>query len=258
MTKTTSFPKLDTPTYTLRLPISKTDIVFRPYLTKEEKLLLMAVESKDPKTVIDSIRQIAINCIVSPVGLDVDSLPMVDLEYLFLNLRAKSKGELLDAKFSCKALVPKENDGSEAVCGNIITLAVRVDQLKVNMPEGYTDVIPITEKIGVKMRLPRYKDSARIMASSSSSETTISPARQAYGMILSSIESVYDDDQIYPVTSENIGELETFIESLTAEQFAKIEAFLETSPSIDYMFDVKCLKCGYDHHIAYKDIASFF
>lgn len=250
-----TFPKIDTPTYTLRLPISKTDIVFRPYLTKEEKLLLMAVESKDPKTVIDAIRQIAINCIVSPAGLDVDTLPMVDLEYLFLNLRAKSKGELLDAKFSCKAIVPKEND-PDAVCGNIITLAVRVDELKVQMPEGYTDVIPITEKIGVKMRLPRYKDSARIMASSSTE--TISPARQAYGMILSSIESVYDDDQIYPVTSENIGELETFIESLTAEQFAKIEAFLETSPSIDYMFDVKCSKCGYDHHIAYKDIASFF
>ena len=214
----------------------------------------MAVESKDPKTVIDAIRQIAINCIVSPTGLDVDTLPMVDLEYLFLNLRAKSKGELLDAKFSCKAIVPKDDD-PEAVCGNIITLAVRVDELKVRIPEGYADVIPITEKIGVKMRLPRYKDASRIM---SSSTTEVSPARQAYGMILSSIESVYDDDQIYPVTSENIGELETFIESLTAEQFAKIEAFLESTPAIDYTFDVKCSKCGYDHHIAYKDIASFF
>jgi hypothetical protein len=252
-----TFPKLDTPTYTLRLPISKTEIVFRPYLTKEEKLLLMAVESKDPKTVVDSIRQIAINCVISPKDLNIDNLPMVDLEYLFLHLRAKSKGELLDAKFSCKAVVPKDED-PDAICGNIITLAVRIDELKVKIPEGYNDVIPITETIGVKMRLPRYKDSARVSMGAVDSTSSSSPARQAFDLIKASIESVYDNDQVFPVTSENIDELDTFIESLTSEQFAKIEKFLETSPSIDYMFDVKCSKCGYDHHIAYKDIASFF
>lgn len=256
-----TFPKIDTPTYTLRLPISKADIVFRPYLTKEEKLLLMAVESKDPKTVIDAIRQIAINCIVSPAGLDVDTLPMVDLEYLFLNLRAKSKGELLDAKFSCKATVPKDDD-PEAVCGNIITLAVRVDELKVQIPEGYADVIPITEKIGVKMRLPRYKDAAAagaLMAAATtaptSDETTFNDSLK---LVMSCIESVYDNDQIYPVTPENFKELEVFIESLTTTQYTKLEDYINSMPAIDYTFDVKCSKCGYDHHIAYKDIASFF
>ena len=190
---------------------------------------------------------------------------MVDLEYLFLHLRAKSKGELLDAKFSCKAVVSKnEEDTAEAICGNIITLAVRIDELAVKVPEGYMDVIPITEKIGVKMRLPRYKDASTagaLMAAATSNpnnESSESTFNDSLKLVMSCIESVYDDDQVYPVTSDNIKELEVFIESLTTTQYNKIEEYINSMPAIDYTFDVKCSKCGYDHHIAYRDIASFF
>ena len=159
-----AFPKLDTPSFQVVLPVSKTQVTFRPYLSKEEKLLLMALETKEPKSILDTIRQIAINCVVLPNNFNVDVIPMVDLEYLFMHLRAKSKGEILEAQFNCKAILP---DTEDIVCNNLLTLTTRIDNLTVSNMENFTSVIPITDKVGVTMRLPRYKDSASTNVSSS-------------------------------------------------------------------------------------------
>lgn len=250
---TSLFPKIDVPTYTVKLPISKTDVIYRPYLTKEEKLLLMALESKDSKTIMQTIRQVAINCVIEPQNLNVDNLPLVDLEYLFLHLRAKSKGEMLESNFMCKNGITDAETGEQKECNTPMLLQTRIDNLTVKNLENYKATIPLTDSIGVTMRLIRYKDSTETVVNE-----TLTQTQKAYAMVLASIESVYDKDQVYQVTKSNIKELEVFLDSLTSEQFKKIEAFFDNAPVIDYTFEVTCPKCSFEHKIHYKDTASFF
>jgi len=244
-----TLPRMDTPTFHVTLPITKTQVTFRPYLTKEEKLLLMAVESKDSKTIMGAIRQIAINCIVSPKDLNVDNLPMVDVDYLFLNLRAKSKSEVLEANFNCRNIP----EGQDTECNNLMQLSVRVDELKADIAPDFTTTIPLNDKIGIVMRLPRYAD-----ISSASTNDNLSSIDKSFQMIKSSIAQIYDGEQVFDVNTAMDKDLEEFIGSLNSEQFKKIERFFDVMPKIDYKFDVTCKKCGFDHHINYKDIASFF
>lgn len=250
-----ALPKLNVPTYTLKLPISKQEIVYRPYLTKEEKLLLMAMESKDSKTIISAITQVASNCIVIPEKFDVEKIPMIDVEYLFLHLRAKSKSEVLEAKFECKH-VP---EGAENHCGNILTFATRVDDLKVEIPENFNPHVPLTDKIGVIMALPKYKDviesAFNVMDAEKSEEESI---EETFRVMKKSIVSIYDGDEIFDVKDSRPEELDEFIDSLTSEQYRKLENFFDNLPKINYKFNVKCSRCSYEHNINFKDIASFF
>lgn len=254
-----ALPKLDVPTYSVTLPITKQTIRYRPYLTKEEKILLMAVESKSPKSIMDAMRQTAINCIVTPEKFDVDSLPMVDLEYLFLHLRAKSKGEVLEAQFSCKNEVNKNAETPDVLepCNAPVTLKTRVDELSVTVPKDFSDIIPLTEKVGVKMRLTRYKDASEIIGKENL-DLNQSALQIAFDVIISSIESIYDENEIYKVDKSNRKDVEEFLGSLNHDQFKKIQDFLENAPKIDYKFQVKCKSCGFDHSLNFKDISSFF
>lgn len=257
-----ALPKIDVPTYNLILPISKTEIVYRPYLTKEEKLLLMALESKEPKSIMGAITQVASNCVLIPKNLDIEKLPMVDIEYLFLNLRAKSKSEILEAKFECKN-VP---EGHEKSCGNILSFNARVDDLKVEVPSEFNTTIPLTDKIGVVMSLPKYKDIMDTLVNSlekvgdRSDDENIDDAilSETFKALKKSIVSIYDGDEVYDVTDSSPQELDEFIDSLNSEQYKKIENFFENIPKINYKFNVKCSRCQFDHAVNFKDIASFF
>ena len=250
-----ALPKLNVPTYNLVLPISKKEIVFRPYLTKEEKLLLMAMESKDSKAIISAIAQVASNCVVIPEKFDIEKIPMIDVEYLFLNLRAKSKSEVLEAKFECKH-VP---EGQENSCGNILTFATRVDNLKVEIPEGFSSKIELTDKIGIIMSLPRYKDVIEsAVGAMEKSEDASAMIEETFKVLKKSIVTIYDENEVYDVVDSRPEELDEFIDSLSAEQYRKIEAFFDNLPKINYRFNVKCPKCQYEHNINFKDIASFF
>ncbi len=256
-----ALPKLNVPTYNLRLPISKQEIVFRPYLTKEEKLLLMAMESKDPKTIISAITQVASNCVVIPEKFDVEKIPMIDIEYLFLHLRAKSKSEVLEAKFECRHVSQEE---SEKHCGNILSFTTRVDELKVEVPDDFNTTIGLTDKIGVVMTLPKYKDviestfSTFNNNSDSDGDNTANIIEETFRVLKKSIVSIYDGDEVYDVADSKPEELDEFIDSLTAEQYKKIESFFDKLPKINYKFNVKCPRCQYEHNINFKDIASFF
>jgi hypothetical protein len=254
-------PKIDVPTYTILLPISKIEVVYRPYLTKEEKLLLMALESKDAKTIISAITQVASNCVIVPEKFDIEKIPMIDIEYLFLNLRAKSKSEVLEAKFECKN-VTEDAETSKKTCGNILTFSVRVDQLKVETPENFTNNISLTDKIGVIMSLPKYKDI--IEATFSSLDENGDPkdekemVENSFKVLKKSINAIYDGDDLYDVLESSSAELDEFIDSLTSDQYMKIQNYFGNLPKINYKFDVKCPKCQFEHDVSFKDIASFF
>jgi hypothetical protein len=235
-------PKIEAPTYTITLPVSKTKLTFRPFLVKEQKILLMAMESQDEETAQTNVRQVLQNCTVSEV--DIDSLPMVDVEYYFLNLRAKSIGEIVETKYKC------ENTVDDKVCNNTLDVKFNALDVDITIPEN-DEVIKLTDHIGVKMRYPNFSVIEKMKNTDSLTDVAFELTREC-------IEYVYDDDAFYYSHETPKQELNDFLESLTKEQFEKIESFVDNLPSIQKTIDVKCSKCGFDHKIVLKDLNSFF
>lgn len=139
-------PKIDVPIYTIKLLSNKKELRFRPFSVKEEKLFLMANESEELDTVVDTIKQILTNCIIDE--FDVESLPMFDLEYLFLNIRARSISEIVDLKYKCNNKVTDES-GEEKTCGNIVEIQLNVLEIEPEKNESHTNKIEITDKLGI-------------------------------------------------------------------------------------------------------------
>ena len=144
-----ALPKIDTPVFEIDLPISNKHVRFRPFLVKEQKNLLMAMEANDAETINNNIRQILNNCTLSE--LDIDEIPIIDVEYYFLQLRARSVGEVVEARYRCNVTTP---DGEE--CGNIMKGDVNI--LNINLEDGVKpdDIIKLTDSLSVKMKYPQF------------------------------------------------------------------------------------------------------
>jgi hypothetical protein len=236
-------PKIDVPTYEIELPLSKKKIKFRPFLVKEQRNLLMAMESNDTDTVHNSIKDILNNCTLTE-DIVIDKLPIVDIEYYFINLRAKSVSEVVETKYKCN------NEVEDKLCGNIMD--VEIDLLDINV-DGIkeNEDIQLTEKIFVKLRYPQFyvvKDSANMQ---SMTEIT-------FNMIAESIEYIFDGDQYHYASEAQPGELLEFVESLNQNQFEKLEEFFNDLPKLKKDIEIKCSKCGFDHSIEVEGLESFF
>ena len=238
-----ALPKIDTPVYEITLPISQVQLKFRPFLVKEQKILLIAMESKDEKEIENNIQMILNNCNLTDVN--IDTLPLVDIEYYFLNLRARSVGEVVDTRYKC------ENEVNGETCGNLMD--VNFDILNVNVtspPEG-SDLIKISDSVGIKMRYPNFEVSKKIKSNDSLTDS-------AFKLVIECIEYIYDNDTLYYANEVSQEELLNFIESMTKEQFEKIEFFIDNLPKLDKIVDIKCKKCGFDHKIELQGLQSFF
>ena len=238
-----ALPKIDAPTYELELPISKKKIKYRPFLVKEQKILLMAMESNESDVIETNIRQILQNCSVTEI--DIDSLPLIDIEYYFLNLRAKSVGEIVESKYKC------ENVVNDKVCGNMMETQFNLTDIKVEMPKEMNDLIPITDKVGIKMKFPDYS----VINSIRKTETITDIA---FELILDCIDYIYDEDNLYYAKESSKEELMAFLESLTKEQFDKVEEFINNLPKLEKTIEIKCSKCGFDHRINVEGLDDFF
>lgn len=238
-----ALPKIDTPVYELDLPVSKKHIRFRPFLVKEQRNLLMALEADDSETIEQNIRQVLTNCTLTDV--DVDTLPIVDVEFYFLNLRARSVGEVVSNKYKCN----NEVDGN--VCGNIMDVDVNLLDIKVTQDSNVSDEIQLTDNIMVKMRYPQFSVVKR-------ASTTTNAADMALEMIADSIESIFDGEQIYYAKESTTKELVEFLEGLNQQQFTKIEGFFNNQPKLNKKVQMKCSKCGFDHSIEVEGLESFF
>ena len=199
-----ALPKIDVPVYELDLPLSKKHIRFRPFLVKEQRNLLMALESEDTEAIEQNIRQVLTNCTIT--DLDIDSLPLIDMEYYFINLRARSVGEIVENKYKCN----NEVDGNE--CGNIMDVKVNLLDIKVKMNDDIRDTVRINEKLTVKLKYPQYSLIKRM-------STVESAADMALDMIAESIESIHDGEQYHYASEVEPAELIEFVESLNQEQF---------------------------------------
>jgi len=239
-----ALPKIDVPTYELDLPVSKKKIKFRPFLVKEQRNLLMAMESSDSGSVHNAISDILNNCTLTE-NVDIGKLPIVDIEYYFINLRAKSVGEMIDSKYRCN----NEVDGKE--CGNTMESKVDLTNIKVQMDDSISPDIKLTDKLSIKMKYPEFsivKDSINI-----EDETEIT-----FNMLARSIEHIYDGDQFYYAHETPIEEMVEFVENLNQAQFEKIEKFFNNLPKLKEKVEMTCSKCGFHHEINVEGLESFF
>ena len=241
-----AIPKIDLPTYKLELKSIGKEVTFRPFVVKEEKILLMALESRDYETSLDAIKQIVRNCVLNE--LDIESLPLYEIEYLFLNLRARSIGEIVSLQYVCENVV--QTADSKKKCK--AKMELDVDLLKVAVDHKPVDnIIPLSNGIGIKLNYPTISISKVLMEKLKSEDAPIEILKQC-------TEYLYDENQVYKINEMMQGEFEEFINNLTTEQYRKIKKFFMSMPILRYENQLVCGKCGKAHTIKLEGLLDFF
>jgi len=235
-----SFPKIEHPTYTVDLSIGK--ITYRPFLVKEQKILMMSHGTNDIEGVVQSIKVIANNCIISP-QMSIDTIPLVDLTMLFIHLRARSMGEHLKVYFKC------QNDFEGKPCGMIIDADVNLLELKPS-GGGADSKIMITDDIGVVMRYPSF-DILRQLIGAQSIETE-------YVIVAGCVDYVFDSNGIYRASEASPHEVQKFVDELSESSYNKLKAFVDSAPTVKAEFKQECVKCKYLHDMKLEGLTDFF
>jgi T4 bacteriophage base plate protein len=239
-----ALPRIDTPIFYIKLPLSKKEIKFRPFLVKEQKNLLMALEADDKETIERNIKQILHNCTLTE-NVDIEKLPVVDVEYYFLQLRAKSVGEIVENTYICN----NEVDGVK--CGNKMKVVIDLNDIQVDNYKKDSNIIQLTDKISIGLKYPEFSLIEKISGTENSVEA-------AFKVIADSVEYIFDTEQYYYASETTPQELMEFIESLNKDQFQKIQDFFDSIPKIKKEVEIKCSKCGYDHSITVEGLQNFF
>lgn len=228
-----SLPKLNTPVYEAVLPSTEKVIKFRPFLVKEEKVLLTAMEDGSQTALMNAIKTILKNCIQGEIN--VDRLPLFDIEYLFLKLRSKSIGEVSEIGLKCTT------EG----CDCVTQLSVNLDEIEVTKPEGHNRKIMISDEIGVMMSYPVMKTEGIV-------------EEDGMAIVKDCIEMIFTNDETHERDSFSSKELDEFIDSMDSKQFAMIKEFFDTMPKLQHTINYKCVKCGEDKEITLQGLDSFF
>jgi hypothetical protein len=242
-----ALPKLDVPIYTVNLISTGKPIRFRPFLVKEQKLFLMASESEDAKEIIKTIRQVLKNCIIDEI--DIDNLPTFDLEYLFMNLRARSVEEVVELKYKCNNNV-KDSEGNEKKCGGEVSYTLNLLDIEPTKNPNHTNKIQITENLGICFKYPTFEMMQKY-DDMTESEIMLS-------VVTDCIDYIYDKEQIYYAKDSTKEELQEFIDNLQQKDIEKFERFFDTMPEIKKDIHFKCGKCSYEEDITLKGIQNFF
>jgi hypothetical protein len=232
-------PKIEVPTYTTELPSTGQTIKFRPFLVKEEKVLLMAMESEDDKQITDAVCTLLTNCIQS--RLKVRTLPMFDLEFLFLQIRGKSVSEELDLKITCR-------DDNETV----VDVQIQLDDVKVVKPEGITDMIKVTDNIAVKMKYPQLDTFVK------SNFSQNAKPEEAFDVIIQCIDQIIEGDEVHEACNATKKELNGFLDSLTSKQFENLQKFFTNMPKLSHTLLVKNPNTGSEDEYTIEGLAAFF
>jgi hypothetical protein len=239
-----ALPKIDTPIYDLELPLCKKKIKFRPFLVKEQRNLFMALESGDKDSIESAIQQVLKNCTITK-GVKIEDLPVLDIEFYFINLRARSVGEMVENKYRC------DNEVEGKACGNIMETSLNLLDIKVEKPKDISDVIQLTDNISVKLRYPKFS----VLGKLANLET---PTEVAFEMIADSVEYICDGEQFYYEKDVPHKEIVEFIETLSQKHFSKIEEFFANLPKLEKKIEMKCSRCGFQHTIDIEGLESFF
>ena len=236
-------PKINTPTYDLTLPSTGKKIKYRPFLVREEKILIMAMESENMTEITNAIVQILSDCIVSK-DVKVESLATFDIEYLFLNVRAKSVGETVDVNITCP------DDGETQV-----EMSIDIDSIKVQKTRGHKNIIKLDDELSMKLRYPSLD---QFVENNFETEEGASEINQSLSMITSCVEMIYNQEESWEASDYSKKELDEFIEQLNTKQFKQIEKFFATMPKLSHKIAVKNPETGVESEVVLEGLASFF
>lgn len=226
-----SLPVMNTPTFKIHIHSLNKDVEFRPFLVKEEKILILAQESGEINEMIKAMQDIVTSCANGDInGRD---LPFFDLQYAFIQLRSQSIGSITDFLLIC------------GECGHKTETELDLNTLTIDFPEGHTNKIMLSDSVGVIMKYP----TADILADDNT---------PAFDLVVSCIDKIFDAEEIYDAQEEGIEEVEKFVNSLSTLQFEKIVEFFSTSPRLEKTMEYTCVKCGTDNVVLIDGVENFF
>jgi len=235
-------PKITTPIYEIELPSTKQTIQYRPFLVKEEKVLVIALESEDLKQITTAIKTVIKNCIITK-NIKVETLPTFDIEYLFLNIRGKSVGEVIEVNVLC----PDDETTSTKI-------SIDLESIKVNQNENHTNKIKVDDNIMMEMRYPSLDQFIKNNFDFKSDNTM----DQSFELIASCIDKIYTQDEVWSSSDVTKKELIDFLESMNPTQFKEIETFFETMPKLSHTVMVKNPNTQVESEVILEGLASFF
>lgn len=236
-----SFPKIEHPIHSVDLSIGK--VTFRPFLVKEQKILMMAHQSQSIDGIVEALKVIVKNCVVEPQNLDVDGMPLVDLSLLFLHLRARSVGEKMKVYFKC------QNDFEGKPCGMIIEDEVDLLEVKPS-GGGENPKIMITKDIGVLMHYPSFDLLNLIMKTQALEAEFI--------VVAGCIDSVFDQHGVHKAIEASPEEVEKFVTDMPEEKYNLLKKFVASAPTIKTTLHKDCPKCSYKHEMVLEGLSDFF
>jgi len=235
-------PKISTPTYELELPSTEQSVKYRPFLVKEEKLLVIALETEDVKQITNAIKTVIKNCILTK-DIKVETLPTFDIEFLFLNIRGKSVGEQVDVNIIC----PDDNETN-------ISVSINLDDIKVQKNEEHTNKIKIDPKIMMEMKYPSLEQFIK----NNFDVNNQNAMDQSFDLIASCIDKIYTEDEVWSTSDVTKKEVTEFLESMNSFQFKDIEKFFETMPKLSHKMQIKNPKTEVESEVILEGLASFF
>ena len=234
-------PKIATPTYELVLPSTKKTIKYRPFLVKEEKLLVLALETEDQKQITSAVKSVIKNCIQTR-GIKVETLPTFDIEYLFLNIRGKSVGEEVDVN-----IIAPDDGVTE------IPVKIDIDQIKVTENPDHTNQIKLNDELMMEMKYPSLEQFIK-----NNFDLNQSNFDQSFDLIASCVNKIYSEDEVWSADDVSKKEIIEFLESMNSIQFKDIEKFFETMPKLSHTVKVKNQKTGVESEVVLEGLSSFF
>ena len=230
-----ALPEIATPIYTLTIPSTKKKVKYRPFLVKEQKLLILAMENEDQEQILDAITNTIKACLITKV--DMATLALFDIEYLFLQIRARSISEEIEMRVTCA------DDGETTV-----DVKFMVDDVKVNFPKGHTNIIELNDELTIEMQYPDLDYFAKI--------NFMDEKVDEYELVAKCIKRVYVGEDDF--TSDSLDESKAWVEGLTNNQFEKIQSFFETMPTLRHVLKVKNPKTKVVNEVVLEGLSDFF
>ena len=235
-------PKIATPTYELELPSTGQTIKYRPFLVKEEKLLVIALESEDTKQITTAIKTVIKNCIETK-NIKVEALPTFDIEYLFLNIRGKSVGEEIEVNVVCP------DDGE-----TYVPIKINVDDILVQKNEEHSNKIKLDSTLMMEMKYPSLDQFIKNNFDLSSNNAM----EQSFELVASCVDKIYNEDEVWAASDVTKKELMEFLDQMNSSQFKQIEKFFETMPKLSHTVKVKNPNTEVESDVVLEGLSSFF
>ena len=235
-------PKISTPTYELELPSSGQSVKYRPFLVKEEKVLVIALESEDNKQITNAIKAVLKSCIQTR-GVKVEHLPTFDIEYLFLNIRGKSVGEELEVNVIC----PDDEETQ-------VKTTINLDDIQIEKDENHTNKIKLDENLMMEMKYPSLEQFIK----NNFDFDEKNQMDQSFELIATCIDKIYNEDEVWATADCTKKEVNDFLESMNSSQFKEIETFFETMPKLSHTIKVTNPTTTVESDVVLEGLASFF